>query len=142
MQSDTFLDILRRYYESSGKGVLRPSDDTLAKCLDLLIPTFRRVYIIIDALDECTEQENLLKFLKKTSSPRNVSILFTSRQERNLEIELAELNPDSLDIQESQIDDISKYLTDVVPTDKILSRWAAGVCLEIRVSLMEKADGM
>src|ERR1700722_10030599 len=49
-------DILSRYYSDHDDGTRQPSDDTLTKCLKemLTLPDQLPIYLIIDALDECS----------------------------------------------------------------------------------------
>ena len=56
-QSDSYIDILSKFYLEHVKGSRSPSDDALARCLkDLALtsPGLPPVYLIVDtALDEC-----------------------------------------------------------------------------------------
>jgi hypothetical protein len=54
-QSDSYCDMLSKFYSEHAKGLRHPSDDALAGCLkDLLkLPGLAPVYLIVDALDEC-----------------------------------------------------------------------------------------
>src|ERR1700761_3994965 len=54
-QSDSYYDILFKFYSEHAKGLRHPSDDALVGCLKDLLkhPGLAPVYLIVDALDEC-----------------------------------------------------------------------------------------
>ena len=54
-ESDSYFDILSKFYSEHDNGSCSPSDDALAGCLtDLLnLPGLAPVYLIVDGLDEC-----------------------------------------------------------------------------------------
>ena len=54
-ESDSYFDILSKFYSEHGKGSRSPSDDALAGCLKNLLHLLglAPVYLIVDALDEC-----------------------------------------------------------------------------------------
>src|ERR1700733_12107634 len=54
-QSDSYSDILFKFYSEHAEGSRHPSDDELTRCLtDLLkLPGQAPIYVIVDALDEC-----------------------------------------------------------------------------------------
>ena len=77
--------------------------------LECLPPT----YIILDALDECTDRECLLPLLKdlRTWSGMNVHFLVTSREEEDIKIALKMLATASVNIRGCGVDaDIEKYI--------------------------------
>ncbi|KAI9375946.1 nucleoside phosphorylase domain-containing protein [Aspergillus egyptiacus] len=60
---------------------IRPPTKDLLECFESVIGSFSRVYLVIDALDECEEttRNNLLSQLLKTQSLHKLHILATSR---------------------------------------------------------------
>src|SRR5260370_9220867 len=91
-QSDSYCDVLFKFYLEHAEGSRHPSDDELARCLASLLkfPGHPPVYLIIDALDECPNTSaipsprdkalNLVQILIK-SQFLNLSISVTSRPE-------------------------------------------------------------
>jgi len=69
-QSDSYLDILSTFYSTHRDGAQTASDDELAQCLKNLLELPRQapVYLIVDALDECSN-------LSALSSPREKVLL-------------------------------------------------------------------
>jgi hypothetical protein len=102
-------------------------------------------YIVLDALDECTDREGLLNFIRDlmSSSPRDLRILSTSRREKDIDDELSQVANHNIDIQSAIVDtDIRIYIRDQMATDKKLKKWPDSVHNEITTALMEKAGGM
>ena len=76
-------------YKRCGE-VQQPSDEQLENVLCDILGKFSQTYIMIDALDECTEREKTLNWVKKLiSDPNwkvsNLHIVVTSRPERNID---------------------------------------------------------
>jgi hypothetical protein len=63
------------------KSSTRPTFDELSRLLELEMETYSKVFIVVDALDECREDdETCAKFLRFLRSlPENVSLMVTSR---------------------------------------------------------------
>src|SRR5580700_7818653 len=64
-QSDSYRDVLSKFYSEHEGGSKAPSDDALVRCLKelLSLPGQAPVYLVVDALDECSN-------LPAMSSPR------------------------------------------------------------------------
>src|ERR1700761_8386730 len=72
-QSDSYSQILSRFYFEHGNGSRHPNNDSLLRCLKNILeaPGQAHVYLIIDGLDECSNtsampspREKILIFLK------------------------------------------------------------------------------
>jgi hypothetical protein len=141
---------LRRYQEAGQDPDTARLEDTLAAT----IRGFSNVYIIIDALDECpignNQRENLLSSLSSLleKSPQNLHMLWTSRSEPDIEIAFHGLthpntrnNFDLASRQDAVNWGIARHIDDtlaIAPCDK----WSKNIKKEVRVALVEKADGM
>jgi hypothetical protein len=102
-------------------------------------------YVILDALDECTDREGLLAFLQEVtaSKPRDLHIMATSRREKDIKDELGPVADHNINIQSAIVDeDIRVYIRDRMATDTKLKKWPDSVRNEIMTALMEKAGGM
>jgi hypothetical protein len=154
-QSNSYSDILSKLYSEHDNGSRHPSDDALAGCLkDLLyLPGHAPVYLIVDALDECSntssvpsprdEVLNLIEELIKSQIP-HLRICVTSRPETDIKdfLEPLVLHIVSLHDESGQNRDIEEYIKSVINTNPKNKRWkAADKHLVIDV-LTEKADGM
>lgn len=96
------------YMKHNGKNT-RPSLEEIAQTLQLVSKTFSRVFIAIDALDECQNQERslFLSNILKIQEEAEINIFATSRPIS--EIEKVFQGCTSVDVVASR-DDIYKYI--------------------------------
>lgn len=152
---DTWKE-LDSLFSSCEDGRQQPSCDSLCKVLLHMIDQVKEVWIVLDALDECTTKgekapprEKLLSWMKDllNSEQRNVHLLVTSRPEQDIKSVISEFacNNDIVPIQSDLItDDIRAYVRARVREGKGLKRWRTrpDVQEDIETRLMEKANGM
>ena len=153
-QSDSYCDILSKFYSEHANGLRRPSDDALAGCLkDLLnLHGLAPVYLIVDALDECPNTSaypsprakvlNLLEEFIKSQFP-NMRICVTSRPEMDIKDALDPLFPCcvSLHDESGQKADIEEYIKSAISTHPKNRRWKAEHKQLVIDVLTEKAGG-
>ena len=101
-------------YKSCGEAQ-QPSDEELQNVLRDIFDKFSEAYIVIDALDECTDREKTLNWANKLVSDinhkaTNLHIAVTSRPERDISEVFAALDPHSIDVGEANTKDIVEYL--------------------------------
>jgi hypothetical protein len=76
-------DSVMRLYDHHSKKKSKPSLDEIFTALLTVCSNHTRVYIVIDALDECTDQDGtrsqLIEKLRDLQMRTNVQLLFTSR---------------------------------------------------------------
>jgi hypothetical protein len=154
-QSDRCFDTLFHLYLAHNDGAQKPSEGALMQCLKemLTLPDQHPVYIIIDALDECSNTSgmpssreqvlDLLRELVELSLP-NLHLCVTSRPEIDIRHALEPLTSRrvSLHEQSGQKEDIINYVTSVLQSDPKMRRWRVedkNLVIEI---LSERADGM
>ena len=154
-QSDSYCDILFKFYWEHDEGSQDPSDDELAGCLKnlLKLPGQAPVYVIVDALDECPNTSavrsprakvlNLIQELIKSRCP-NLRICVTSRPETDIKDVLDTLTFSTLSLhdQGGQKRDIEDYIKSVIYTHPKNRRWKAEHKQLVIDFLTEKADGM
>jgi hypothetical protein len=102
-------------------------------------------YIVLDALDECTDREDMLTFLHELVMLKQpcLRILATSRREKDIEDQLSSVARHNIDIQSAVVDeDIRVYVRDRLATDTKLKKWPPEVQEEIASVMMAKASGM
>ena len=142
-QSERYRDTLSNFYSEHAKVSRRPSDDELLTGLKKLLDLPRQppVYIIVDALDECSNSSSdgsrpyrakvlaLLKNLIESQFP-NLRICVTSRPEEDIKAILNPLIPRfisqfSLHEQTEQKSDIEKYIKSIISdsTHEDFGRW-------------------
>ena len=156
-RSSSRRDILLRYYSDHGRGERQPSDDALTRCLKemLKLPDQRPVYLIIDALDECSNisgipspRDKVLQLLKELVDLDlpELHICVTSRPEVDIRdvIECLTSRRVSLHDQSGQKKDIEDYVRSVVHSDSepIMRRWRKEDKELIVETLSNRADGM
>ncbi|PVH67502.1 ankyrin, partial [Cadophora sp. DSE1049] len=110
-----------------------------------MLNEFGETFIVLDALDECKEKEELLLLLESLTSwgAGNLHILATSRRERDIEEALESLTTSEICLQSALVDnDIRTHLSERLQNDPKLKRWPANVRGEIKDTLMEGAQGM
>jgi hypothetical protein len=134
-----------------GKGHI----PTLETTLEASIKGITNVYLIIDALDECLYEKNLRKNVLDSLRRvhriglQNLHLMCASRREDDIEEVLkpllsSELGKSDVDlgIQESTIiSDISVYI-ETAFTSESFESWETKLKDEVKVKLLEKADGM
>jgi hypothetical protein len=154
-QSDSYCDVLSKFYSEHAKGLRRPSDDALVGCLkDLLkLPGLAPVYLIVDALDECPNIPTLrsprakvlclIEELIKLQIP-NLRICVTSRPEVDIKnvFDPLTLHFVSLHDERGQKGDIEDYIKLVINTHPKNRRWKAEHKQLVFDILAQKADGM
>ena len=154
-QSDLCCNLLSRLYSEHDDGDQKPGDDTLTRCLKeiLVLPTRGSVYLIIDALDECsnnsgmpTPREEVLDFVQDLVDLHlpNLHLCVTSRPEIDIRTTLEPLTSlhVSLHNQSGQTKDIIDYVCSVVYSDKKMRRWRDEDKTHVIRTLSERADGM
>jgi hypothetical protein len=110
---------------------------------------FTHVYIVLDALDECTQRLNLIHMLETIAmrQPDNMHLLMTSRKERDIESSLGSYieADDMICLQRDIVDkDILRYVQQSLRDDKRLQKWNKDPDLrqEIEAALVQGACGM
>ena len=132
----------------------RPYRKTLEKTLLDTIQGFSRVYIVLDALDECPsengEREKLLDGLSRilNEGSQNLHLLCTSRRIADIDTALEPVASShsnikiDLSAQKEAVDrDIGLYIDNCFDTQPFKS-WPGVMQAEAKAALVEKADGM
>jgi hypothetical protein len=153
------FDILSRLYSNDGNGAQQPNDDALKRCLKemLTLPDQRPVYLLMDALDECSDISaneilsprdrvlQLVKELVELPIP-NLHICVTGRPEFDIRdvLEPVTSHRVCLHDQSGQKKDIEDYVRSVVYTDSepIMRRWRKEDKELVIETVSERADGM
>ncbi|KAL1962468.1 hypothetical protein VTN77DRAFT_9669 [Rasamsonia byssochlamydoides] len=127
----------------------QPTSSQLLSTLHDMISDFGRTYIVLDALDECEEREDLFEVLEEIGRWKavNIHVLLTSRDEKDIKdsIEPICMTQDHIKLSAAVTkEDIRTYIRERLRTDRALKRWRTHpkVQEEIESSLTEKSDGM
>lgn len=133
-------------FTSHDDGRRQPDTIALSACVDAMIQGAEKVFIIIDALDECTAREELLHWIRGLASS-NAQLLVTGRPEAEFQREIPRLlderncvlldkqavNPDIRSYVEATLEQKRDFV------DKKLSQ---GLLDEIGDKIGDRADGM
>ncbi|KPA37290.1 hypothetical protein FLAG1_09900 [Fusarium langsethiae] len=131
---------------SHDDGRRQPDTTALSACVDAMVQTAGKVFIILDALDECTAREELLQWLKHLAS-KKAQLIVTGR----LEVEFQSAIPRSFGKRNCvQLDknvinaDIRSYVEATLEQkpDFVGKKLSQGILDEIRDKIGDGADGM
>ena len=154
-QSDSYYDILSKFYSTHCDGAQHPSDDALVRCLEdiLKLPGQGPIYLVFDALDECSNtssipsnREKTLELVEKLINWKlpNLHICVTSRPEVDIKVVLEPLTFRSISLHDErgQIEDIENYIKSIVEKDPRNRMWTVQDKQMVIDVLIEHADGM
>jgi hypothetical protein len=135
---------LATLYSKCLDGQHTPTSTSLMKALRDIITGFHHAYIVIDALDECAEPDDLLSFIEEVTGwgLDNLHILATSRRNQITEF-VASRTSYTINIQSAVVDmDIQTHIRERLQNDIRLRKWPLKVKQEIESGLMLGAKGM
>jgi len=153
-QSHSYYDILSGFYSTHRDGTQSPSDDELVRRLKelLSLPGQAPVYLIVDALDECSNtsampsREEVLTLLEDliNSELPNLRICVTSRPEVDIKPVLEPLTFRSVSLHDEsgQREDIENYIKSFVNTNRKMRNWTPENKQLVIDALAKRADGM
>lgn len=137
--------VLDRLYATHRNGILRPTLDSLVTALkEMIVDVFCSVYIVIDALDECSERETVMDLLEEITKWKlgGLHILLTSRKEEDLNVRLLPLSVE-FSLQASLVDrDIAYHVRAALQHDQSLSKWKPEQKQDIETCLIQGAHSM
>ena len=140
---------LKSLYSSCETGQHQPTHEKLLVTLHQMLKIIKGAYLILDALDECAERQDLLDDIHELCrwKDANLQILVTSRKEKDIEESITLANGDiqKLCIQGPLLDDdIRKYVKSRMQNGQRLRRWRKDLQVqrEIENMLVNKANKM
>ncbi|KIJ94775.1 hypothetical protein K443DRAFT_640771, partial [Laccaria amethystina LaAM-08-1] len=137
--------VLVNLYAHCGDGHQEPTLGDLQNTLRTILDGFSSTFIILDALDECTEREKLLNWIQtftlENDKNLGLHLIVTSRPEQEIEDKFRSSHYLDL-VEESESDDLVAYLDYQLQNDSDLKKWNSDTQKEIRLKLLEQADGM
>ncbi|CAN9388993.1 unnamed protein product [Alternaria alternata] len=124
----------------------KPSSEVLEHILLALLEESRTSYLVVDALDECSEEqrEKILEgFRRITQSLPEIRLLITSRKEADIEDLLSSWPVTRFAIDEESVNqDIDLYVKNALATDRKLVKLPSATKKEIEDEFRKKSDGM
>ena len=136
-------EILKKLYFHCGRGYQQPSLGDLHDVLQEILGGFDSAYIILDALDECSERDKVLDWvqtivLHKKGNLR-LHLITTSRPEKDINDKFNSYHCVDL-VKASENHDIEVYLEHQLQTG--WQKWSPEIQNEIKLTLRKKANGM
>jgi hypothetical protein len=154
-QSDSYYDMVSKFYSEHVEGSRSPRDAALVFCLEGILKLSGQtpVYLIVDALDECPTtsdmplaREKVLMLVRQltTSKYPYLRLCVTSGLEPDLSDALEPLSFRSISLHDEsgQKEDIASYVKSVVHTDPKMQAWTADDKELVINVLTHKVDGM
>ena len=145
-QREPSLTMLSRAYEKPNASV--PTTEELEKILYSSIEAYDKVFLLLDALDECPEAddvlENMLRRLEGLArhAPK-LKILATSRELSDVRESMETLGAEQIAIATRAVDaDIKKYVSSQLSHERRLARLDSSSKTDIEETITQKADGM
>jgi hypothetical protein len=136
-------------YSSCNRGSRQPMDEEILTTLKAVIELPTDVYLILDALDECSRREELLEYIGEILGLKmgKLHFLATSRKELDIEEAFTDhlTSEQSMCIQSHLVDsDIRLYVGYRIRNDRRFKRWHNKPEIQelMEKSLMAKASGM
>ena len=137
------LSGLEQLYNQSNQGAFQPEEAGIQNLLRKTFDISNPISIVLDALDECTDREAMLKFVKELSGSQGVRLVVTSRRETDIENAILDRASQVINIESSLVDaDIQVYVRDQVGGDTRLAKWSIEIREEIITKICSQADGM
>lgn len=126
-RSSTIATGVDSLFSSCDDGKRQPSLHALLEVLPQVMQQFTHVFIILDALDECTHRPELMDVLETVAGWQlnNMHLLMTSRKERDIESSLVSCvkEEDTICLQRDIVDkDIQRYVQQRLSDDKTLAK--------------------
>lgn len=138
---DSILAIYKQHQESTKLM----DEGTLVKILRELSFGFKKVYIVIDALNESRSVEQVLQLVQDVREwdHPELHLAVTSRQLPEIEATLNSLVTNKVCLQTSGMkSDIEIYIDGKFATDKRLAKWPADIRAQIKKALLEPECGV
>ena len=137
--------VLADLYSLCGSGYQQPSPDDLHNVLQMILGGFDSTYIILDALDECSERDKVLDWVQTVILHKNehlgLHLLTTSRPEKEINDKFNSYHCVDL-VKASGNHNIVAYLDNQLQNDSHWQKWDQEIQDEIKSTLIKQADGM
>ncbi|KAN0112496.1 hypothetical protein V8E51_005447 [Hyaloscypha variabilis] len=133
-------------YDEADCGGRALIDEELKEHLKSLLGLFQSVYIILDALDECSERRDVFDFLEELHGWKipGVRVLLSSKTMEEIQEAVATYSVTRVHVQSSVVDDdIRKHVAFQLSNNRDLrKRWNEVERLEIENRLTSSSDGI
>ncbi|KLP10572.1 uncharacterized protein Y057_3779 [Fusarium fujikuroi] len=140
------LAMLYELFTSCENGSRDPDESHLESCIKSMLDTIGRVFILIDALDECKSKDSLLTWLSRLAE-ENVQFLLTARPEDDFQHQIVDLfgEDNCLSLDTTAVNNhIKSYVRSILDTNPKFTRKSLSKELrnEICTKVGDEEDGM
>lgn len=142
---DPLPGVLVTCYKNCGSGTNLPSRDDIQKICSSALQNLPQAFIIVDALDECSEISQVAVWLRKllTTKGGRLQMLITSRDKPDITGHLSRiLQQNIVYLDEFTNADIKLYIDSKMQDSGQLSLWSEDIQTNIRGTLLAGAGGM
>jgi hypothetical protein len=143
-QSAGAFRVLDELYSQHGAGRRTLNNKEMGKALRKIVEAIPHTYIILNALDECPERDELLDFLREMAGWKldQLHILVLSRPLTDIDEAMDSVAARRVALQSQLVDpDIETYVRTRLRVDKAF-KWPSNVQGEIEKCLTKEAGGM
>ncbi|KAL2024217.1 hypothetical protein VTK56DRAFT_9373 [Thermocarpiscus australiensis] len=143
VRSPAAFKYLRELHDAcSASGSPEPSWNGLLDTVMTALTGFPRIFLVVDALDECSDRRTLLRHIKALRELPNVHVIALSRRERDIELALQNV---AIEVQLTAADvdkDIAAYIKHRMAESQDMKYWRAEDKERVQAHLTSKAGGM
>jgi ankyrin repeat domain-containing protein 50 len=132
-------------YRECKDGYHQPDKENLIKTLLTLLRNSHQTYLLMDALDECSERKELFDILYclVQISSGSMKLFITSRKERDITYYLCDIIKIIMSLEGDGVNaDINLHIKKCLENDKDLRKWKPQIKQEICNALVKGAHGM
>lgn len=156
-QSEAVPSLLNNLFTECDQGRKQPiNKERYLEALEQMMGMLDQVFVILDALDECSNQEQLFGFLRSMQAwlSAKSTFIFTSRRERDIETALCAVDgaseplvtvPNAINLTSDLVDrDIQRFVDVQFQKNYALTRWRSNepFCSRIKREIVSGAKGM
>ena len=136
---------LRELHRHCDNGHQQPTLPGLIKIFLSLLINQTRTYLIMDALDECSERKELLKVIRRIiqTQSTHVNVLVTSREEQDIKEGMQGVISNIISLECDGLDaDIERHIQKCLENDMDWQNCGPNIRQEIQDALVKGAHGM
>jgi ankyrin repeat protein len=134
-----FQNLFAKHHE----GIQQPTNKALVDALRATLDEIGELFLIIDALDECTSRAGLLRILQKLLDWKipNLHLMLTSRKEKDIEDVLRDMPQIAVQGKEHH-QDIRLFVEQRIESEPSLNKWSTKNQAEITSVVLDQAGDM
>ncbi|KAF3931705.1 Ankyrin-1 [Dactylella cylindrospora] len=126
-------------------GLQDPGTEELLEVFTKVLSDYPKIYIIADALDECSqvEREKFFRAFLKNIKSTKANLLMTSRREPDIEKAFKNIFHHIVCVEDSDVDtDVRTHVTTTMGSDASFSNWTPALKKEVLDAIVKGSRGM